>query len=282
MRPVNLIPPEDRRGDRAPLRSGPLAYVVVGVLLLGFVGVYVLVSTGNSISEREAEVAGLEQQLASSTAQAEALQSFAGFATLEQGRTETISSLAHSRFDWERVLRELALVIPEDASLLSLSGSIAGAESADSDSGASAAGGVAIDAPTLTMSGCGSDHESVARMVSALRDIDGVTRVGLASSNTPGSETAGAATTATPASGEADGTGCTGAKSTTFELTVAFDEVAVDAASGAIAPPVEPAPAAGDGSGVAEATQEREKAKGSVDSAQDQADEAVDTFVPGA
>ena len=30
MRPVNLIPPEDRRGDRAPLRAGSLSYVVVG------------------------------------------------------------------------------------------------------------------------------------------------------------------------------------------------------------------------------------------------------------
>ena len=240
MRPVNLIPPEDRRGERAPLRSGPLAYVVVGVLLLGFVGVYVLVSTGNSISEREAEVAGLEQQLASSTARAGALQGFAGFATLEEARTETISSLAQSRFDWERVLRELALVIPQDASLLSLSGSIAGGETAASDSGG-AVGGEAIAAPTLTMSGCGADHESVARMVSALRDIDGVTRVGLASSSSPDRETEEATAAAPPAGGEA-ATACFGKKSTTFELTVAFDEVAIDPASGGIAPQVEPAP----------------------------------------
>ena len=27
MRPVNLIPPEERRGDQAPLRTGPLAYI---------------------------------------------------------------------------------------------------------------------------------------------------------------------------------------------------------------------------------------------------------------
>ena len=30
MRPVNLIPPEERRGDHAPLRAGALSYVIVG------------------------------------------------------------------------------------------------------------------------------------------------------------------------------------------------------------------------------------------------------------
>ena len=33
MRPVNLIPPEDRRGQHAPLRTGPLAYILVGALV---------------------------------------------------------------------------------------------------------------------------------------------------------------------------------------------------------------------------------------------------------
>ena len=35
MRPVNLIPPEERRGERAPMRTGPLSYVVVAVLAAG-------------------------------------------------------------------------------------------------------------------------------------------------------------------------------------------------------------------------------------------------------
>ena len=39
MRPVNLIPPEDRRGERAPMRTGPLAYVVVALLAVGLVAV---------------------------------------------------------------------------------------------------------------------------------------------------------------------------------------------------------------------------------------------------
>ena len=39
MRPVNLIPAEERRGQNAPLRTGPVAYIVLGALvaLLGAV-----------------------------------------------------------------------------------------------------------------------------------------------------------------------------------------------------------------------------------------------------
>lgn len=269
MRAVNLIPPEDRRGDRAPLRSGPLAYVLVGVLLLAFAGVYAVVSTGNSISESEAEAAALEQELASAEARAQALQSFSGFASLEQARTETVASLARSRFDWERILRELALVIPGDVSLLTLSGSITGEPAGDT--GAAAAGGETIAAPALFMTGCATGHESVARMLSALRDIDGVTRVGLASSSRSGGEIAD----------DAGGAGaCMGAKANSFDVTVAFDEVEVDP-EGGIVPAPESADAA-DGSGIAEASAGRERAQDSVESAQQESDDAVETFVPGA
>ena len=280
MRAVNLIPPEDRRGERAPLRTGPLAYIIVGALLLAFVGVYMMVSTGNTISEREAQVTGLEQELESTTARAQALQSFTNFASLEQGRTATVANLAKSRFDWERVLRELALVIPADVSISELSGAIGGEAAATAGGGGdtNAAGAEGINAPTLTMSGCGKGHESVARFVAALRDIDGVTRVGLASSTDSNSDSASGATATT--TGTAAGATCTEG-GTSFDLTIAFDEVQVDPASGGLVPPAEPTPSEGDGSGVAEAEQERQAAEDSVGSAQQESSQAVDNFVPG-
>lgn len=276
MRPINLIPVEDRRGERAPLRAGPLSYVLVGFLLLAFLGVYVMVTTGNTISERKATLAGLEQQLESTQARAEALQSFTDFATLEQTRTQTVSDLARSRFDWERIMRELALVIPGDVSLSSVTGSVS--SEAGSDGGSTESPGVeGITSPTLTMSGCGSGHESVARFVAALRDIDGVTRVGLASSAE--SSAAGAASAAAPAAGSASGTDCVGAAS--FDVTVAFDGVQVDPSGAGIVPP-EAASVAEDGSGVAEAEAQQEAAKDSAGSAADRGREAVKNYVPGA
>ena len=47
MRPVNLIPPESRRGQNAPLRSGPLPYIAIGALVAVLLGVTALVLVGN-------------------------------------------------------------------------------------------------------------------------------------------------------------------------------------------------------------------------------------------
>ena len=122
MRPVNLIPPEDRRGDRAPLRTGALPYAVVAALVLGLAAVSSVVLTGNTVSERESELASLEAREAQAQARVQALSPYAEFASLEQTRHDTVASLAQSRFDWERVLRELALVLPDDVWLIALTG----------------------------------------------------------------------------------------------------------------------------------------------------------------
>ncbi|HXS46682.1 MAG TPA: hypothetical protein VN756_04395, partial [Solirubrobacterales bacterium] len=60
MRPVNLIPPEDRRGEQAPLRTGSLPYVLLAGLVALLVGVTVLVLVGNEISASKDEVAELQ------------------------------------------------------------------------------------------------------------------------------------------------------------------------------------------------------------------------------
>src|SRR5919109_3925925 len=110
MRPVNLIPPEARRGEKAPMRTGALSYVIVAVLAAALVGVTGVVLTNNQISDREAEKASLESQLAKAEIQAKRVSAFANFASLQQARAQTVDMLARSRFDWERVLRELAIV----------------------------------------------------------------------------------------------------------------------------------------------------------------------------
>ena len=63
MRPVNLIPQEDRRGGKAPLRTGPLPYAIVAILVLALGAVTLLVLTGNKIADRKAEAASLTSQV---------------------------------------------------------------------------------------------------------------------------------------------------------------------------------------------------------------------------
>ena len=230
MRPVNLIPAEDRRGDQAPLRTGPLAYIVMGALVAVLIGVAMLVLTGNEISERQDEVATLKREDAAASAHAARLASYTQFRELSEQRVATVQSLADSRFDWERVLRELSLVLPSDVALTELSANGAGGEGAEgSESGGA---GLAVSGPSLTLAGCAAGYAGVAGFVTALKDIDGVTRVGVQSS----SETAESS-----GSGESE---CGGGSATVeFALVVAFDAAPVPAAGGEAAP-VEAAPEA--------------------------------------
>jgi Tfp pilus assembly protein PilN len=233
MRPVNLIPPEDRRGDHAPLRAGSMSYIIVGAIAAGLLAVVALVLTQNSITEHENEIAQLEVARDAATEKAQALAPYAEFASLQGQRELTITTLAQSRFDWERVLRELAIVIPADVSLTNLEATVA---SESSDAGATEGTG----APTLVMTGCATDHDTVATFVAALEDIDGVTRVGLDNSTAGGGG-------AVPSTGDEDGCSSSGLK-TTFAVRAAFDGVGSTAASAVPAtPPADAAQPAGDG-----------------------------------
>lgn len=223
MRPVNLIPAEDRRGDQAPLRTGPLSYIVLGALVAVLVGVAALVLTGNQISEREDEVTALKRDDAAAAAQAARLASYTQFRDLSEQRVTTVQSLADSRFDWERVLRELSLILPSDVSLDELSATGSSATAAGGEESGEGAGGLLGGAagPSLTLSGCASGYRGVARFVTALEDIDGVTRVGVQSSDQ--SAESGAS------GGSAEGE-CTGrAQAVQFELAIAFDAAPVPA-----------------------------------------------------
>jgi hypothetical protein len=92
----------------------------------------------------------------------------------------TVASLADSRFDWERVIRELSLVLPADVWLTELNASASG----QSESGGGGLSGTIVG-PSMELEGCTVGQESVARFVTALKDIDGVTRVAVASSELP-------------------------------------------------------------------------------------------------
>lgn len=183
MRPVNLIPPEQRRGEQAQLRTGPLMYVVLGALALLLLGVVVLVTTSNEISDSKAEVATLKREDALAQAKAKRLAAYSQFRTLSEQRIATVRSLADSRFDWERVMRELSLILPSDVWLTNLSASASPSTAAGGEGGGGASGlrgGIA--GPALELTGCANGQEAVAGFVTALKDIDGVTRVGVGSS----------------------------------------------------------------------------------------------------
>ncbi len=220
MRPVNLIPPESRRGAHAPLRSGPLPYIAIGALVAVLLGVTALVLTGNQISEHKADITRLEAENSVAVARVEKLAAFTQFRTMREQRVSTVTSLADSRFDWQRVMRELALIVPHNAWLIEMSAS-ASAEAQVEGGGDNGGLRKEIPGPALELTGCAAGQEAVAGFVTDLKDIDGVTRVAVTSSELPGQESLGGASNAS--SGDCR----TRNFIARFEITVAFDAAPV-------------------------------------------------------
>lgn len=224
MRPINLIPLEDRRGESAATRSGPLPYLLVGALVLILAGVAALVLTNNQISDRTADVNELQAEANTATARAEGLAAYAQFHSVRDSRSATVASLADSRFDWERVMRELSLVLPDDVWLTNLTGTASPSVTVDNQ--ASLSGRDTVLGPALQLVGCAPGQEAVARFITVLRDIDGVTRVGVNKSNLPAD-----------AAASAGGSGSSSSECQTrdfiakFEIVVAFDAAPVPGAA---------------------------------------------------
>lgn len=251
MRPANLIPVEERRERGIGLRSASLAYILVGALILALGAVTLTVTTGNEISSRKAEVAEGRQQTATAEARATELASYTQFHATATARTETISNLAKSRFDWERVMRELALVLPDDVWLNNLTGSVRPDVSVGG--GESVALRSAVAGPALSMAGCATGQEAVAGFVTALKDIGGVTRVGVQTSAV-GGEAGGAESVS--ASG-----GCSGKGDASFQIVVAFDAAPIPTpVAGGELVVEEPAPEAAPEEGSTETSSETSEA----------------------
>jgi Tfp pilus assembly protein PilN len=183
MRPVNLIPVEERRDRRGPMRGGPLAYIVLGALLAALGAVTLLVVTDNQIADSKAEVTTLNSEIAAAEARAAESAAYTQFHQVSAQRAETVANLANSRFDWEKVVRQLALVMPSDVWLTNLTGTVKPGVSVNG--GASIALRDSIPGPALQIEGCAVGQEAVANFVSRLKEIDGVTRVGMQSSELP-------------------------------------------------------------------------------------------------
>jgi Tfp pilus assembly protein PilN len=220
MRPVNLIPPEERRNGGG-VRSGPLPYLILGALLAGLAAVVLLVTTSNQISSRETELAKLQRETASVEAVAHSLAPYVSFQAVSNDRTETITNLANSRFDWPKVMAQLALILPKDVELSSLSANVTPSVSAGGGESVALRGLSA--GPGLSMAGCASSQQGVAAFLSALKEIDGVTRVGLQASTA--SEAEGEGGGSVSASGSCKG------ETTHFQIAVVFDAAPIAAAA---------------------------------------------------
>jgi Tfp pilus assembly protein PilN len=228
MKAVNLLPSEQRGSGKtsaavtAPVPKAPAggAYAVLGFLAIVVVAAAVYVLAGNRVTDRRAELARTTQEAQAVSKQAADLQSYAEFKALADARRTTVRDLAKARFDWPLAFYGISRTLPADVHLRTMSGTVT--------TNSSAAGGnslrSAIQSPAIELSGCTTSQTGVARMMSRLHDVRGVTRVSLSSSTR--SETPAAAAAAPGMDGERL---CPKGSPPDFEVVIFFERAQLGA-----------------------------------------------------
>jgi len=231
MKAVNLLP-EKHRPRQPTGGQGKGGYVVLGVLGAVLVGVLVYVMTLNSINDSKSKIKEATVEAAKLNEEANSLGPYGDFANIKTERVKSVMSLAEGRFDYERLVRELAHVLPPDVWLVSATASASGDPTSSTTTPtppAGAAGAAATPAapsgPTLKLQGCARDQSQVAVTLVRLRELQGATDVSLDHSTRGEDNTSAAA--AAPSGGASAGgdasCGTTGGKPNySFQANVTF------------------------------------------------------------
>ena len=211
MKPVNLLPAEYL--PRTSGRQGS-AYTLLGVLALLLLLVAAYAMTNKQVGTREAELQQAKQETQQAKERTGALAGYANFAKIKETRIQSIKQVSSQRFDWERMMREVALVLPSDIWLVDMSASLAG-DAGGSGEAATPQPGATVD-PSVTLKGCAREQDDVAVLMVRLRKLYRATDVQLTESAEQGIGAGGAA----PAAGVSSD-GCP-AKRFKFEVAVSF------------------------------------------------------------
>jgi Tfp pilus assembly protein PilN len=239
VRPINLIPTEQRRGAaRGPgARTGIGVYALLGGLGAAVLCVLAFVLTSNSINGKTEELADLKTQAQGEKQVADALRPYGQFAQVEQAREQQISTLASNRFNWERSLRQLSQAIPRNVYLLTVAATESPEVEVAEAGGAGSIGTMRkeVQAPAFAITGCTYSQHAVARMMTRMRNLDDVTAVRLAKSERREETGGGSGPAPTQtASAQQDIGDCIGSdRITKFDILVAFGGAGTAGAPGA-------------------------------------------------
>jgi Tfp pilus assembly protein PilN len=180
VRPVNLVPQDQRRGP-AGEGAGKGAYIVCGVLalMLAMVAAYVL--TSNNVTEHENQAAAVRAEADRLEAEVAAQASYSDFADIAQQRLTSVAGVAETRFDWERLMREVSRVMPQGSWLQATDASVTGDPNSTT---VAPAGAVAAPVgPYASFVGCTPDQSDVAQIMVRLRQLHRVEDVKLRESS---------------------------------------------------------------------------------------------------
>jgi Tfp pilus assembly protein PilN len=227
MKAVNLLPEKHRPRKPTGGKSNS-GYIVLGLLGVVLIGVLGYVLTLNSINSSKTKITEATAEAARLNEQASSLGPYGDFAKIKAERVNSVKQLASQRFDYERLVRELAHVLPSDVWLVNAAATNTAAGATPAAAGAApVAAAPAAGGPTLTLQGCARDQSQVAVTLVRLRGLQGASDVSLTHSTRgeDGSGTPGASqSSASGASSGDNGCGDTDGKPNySFQADVTFE-----------------------------------------------------------
>ena len=179
MRAINLLPKDDvRRGGPPKNQWIVLVPVVLAVLLTAALSALFLSASGTAKS-KQADLDTLKAELAAiPTPDAAKVKSQSALAADKQARVQALSAALSRRVAWDRVFRELSLVLPDDVWLATLAAK-APVSSSVASAPAPAPAGSAPAATQFTLDGYTYSHAAVARLLSRLAVVPDLVNVQL-------------------------------------------------------------------------------------------------------
>jgi Tfp pilus assembly protein PilN len=179
VRAINLLPRDDaRRGRPQKNQLIVLVPVVIAVLMAALLSAMFLSASG-AAKDKQAELATLQDELhAIPTPDASRVKTQTALAADKQARVTALSGALSRRVAWDRVFRELSLVLPNDVWLATISAK-APVPSSTAAAPAPVAPAATTAATGFTLDGYTYSHPAVARLLSRLAVVPDLVNVQL-------------------------------------------------------------------------------------------------------
>ncbi len=174
MRAVNLLPRDEKRQRKQPgavTLTGVLGSVLVTAVLAGL-----FLTTSSTVSDRQSDVDALRAEFAAIPPAPEASTSSSGLETEKSQRVTLLGKALATRVAWDRVLREISLVLPEDVWLEAMAANAADPNFVPTPGNTEPPKGV------FTITGYSYSHDGVARLLARLSVVPQLDRPTLGSS----------------------------------------------------------------------------------------------------
>ncbi len=205
MKRMNLLPAELR--PREGGRRGS-SYAVIGALFASVLAMLVYGIVLGGVRSDETELASLKDETRQAQARADALSPYGEFANMKDQREHSILAVADTRFNYERLTREVARILPSGVWIGHVEVAPAPAEEEIVEAGADSVQGSQASPPAMTVSGCAPSQDVVADTLDRLRALTGATNVELGSSRHATTSADGTSRKPTLVSGAGATAGC--------------------------------------------------------------------------